>query len=175
MLLKGATAVVLFVVLRKSVGLSTRHLATWICWWRILTWSITTGVVMTGWWSPKVSGRGDWLHLKSSPNQFSQVCKFMDGTSMVTVLCNLCRRLDDSSASAVIWFLTQLLIPDTTLPTVWVTLFHSLPPPPHSPTHSPHQSVYHARIQVWKKHPLFADFGQKITPFSTEIADFEAQ
>ena len=41
---------------------------------------------------------------------------------------------------------------------------------------TPDQSVFHARIytQVWKT-PLFADFGRKSIPFSTEIADIDAQ
>ena len=35
--------------------------------------------------------------------------------------------------------------------------------------------AYTTLVPEFEKHPLFADFGQKKIPFSTEIADFEAQ
>ena len=34
---------------------------------------------------------------------------------------------------------------------------------------------YTTSVPKFEKHPLFADFDQKNTPFTTEIADFEAQ
>ena len=37
------------------------------------------------------------------------------------------------------------------------------------------QSVYHARTQVWKTPPFRGFWTKKNIPFSTEIADFEAQ
>ena len=35
--------------------------------------------------------------------------------------------------------------------------------------------AYTTLVPKFEKHPLFADFGRKNTPFSTEIADFDAQ
>ena len=34
---------------------------------------------------------------------------------------------------------------------------------------------YTTLVPKFEKHPLFADFGRLNTPFSTEIANFEAQ
>ena len=42
--------------------------------------------------------------------------------------------------------------------------------PPLLPT-----KAYATLVPKFEKHPLFADFGQKNTPFSIEIADFDAQ
>ena len=41
----------------------------------------------------------------------------------------------------------------------------------YGPAPTTNLSIYHGRTQVFLKTPLFANFGRKNTPFSTEIAD----
>ena len=49
------------------------------------------------------------------------------------------------------------------------------PTPPH-PTPPPLPAkAYTTLLPKFEKHPIFADFDEKKHPFSTEIADFEAQ
>ena len=52
-----------------------------------------------------------------------------------------------------------------------------LTPHPHPiPTPTPDQSAYHARTPNFEKHPYLQILDEKKNiPFSTEIADFEAQ
>ena len=51
---------------------------------------------------------------------------------------------------------------------MYFVILLKLPPTP--------TKAYTTLVPKFEKHPLFADFGQKKnTPFSTEIADFEAQ
>ena len=42
------------------------------------------------------------LHLATSPNEFSWLCKFVDGVSILSDMCdNLCLKLDDGSSSSM--------------------------------------------------------------------------
>ena len=50
-------------------------------------------------------------------------------------------------------------------------VYKCTPTPIHK--HTPDQSMYHARTQVWKS-PPFRGFWTKKNPFATEIAGFEA-
>ena len=44
-----------------------------------------------------------------------------------------------------------------------------------SPAPLPPTKAYTTLVPKFEKHPLFSDFGRKNTPFSTEIADLDAQ
>ena len=55
--------------------------------------------------------------------------------------------------------------------TMWCTLI--VTPLPHTHTYTPDQSVYHSPTQVWP--PFSTNLEEENTPFSTAIADFEAQ
>ena len=73
------------------------------------------------------------------------------------------------------WPVTRKMFPvDDVIMQCWINTFMNSLKLYQHPLTKLQPKAYTTLVPKCEKHPLFEDFGRKNTPFSTEIADFEA-